>query len=160
MLIDKYHALSKREQQILIFAAPLVILLILWILVIKPSIDTHNKLTRSIESNTVKLNWMQENAGRTGNSLNAPANTHRPKNKSQLRQLMNKLLKSHQVSVERIQNINGSDVSYRLNNPKFNNVLALINSIEKQGIQMVQVQISKAKLVGIVNTRLVVAFKE
>jgi len=159
MLIDKYHALSKREQQILIFATPVVILLILWILVIKPIIDTQGKLTRNIENNRVKLTWMLENAARTGN-LNIATTNNAPKNKSQLRQQMNKLLKNHQLSVDRIQNINNTDVSYRLNNAKFNSVLALLDSIEKQGVKVAQIQISKAKLTGIVNTRLVVAFKE
>jgi len=159
MFIDKYHALSKREQQILIFATPVVILLILWILVIKPIIDTQDKLTRNIESNRVKLTWMQENAARTGN-LNIATTNNAPKNKSQLRQQMNRLLENHQLSVDRIQNINNTDVSYRLNNAKFSSVLALLDRIEKQGVKVAQIQISKAKLTGIVNTRLVVAFKE
>jgi len=160
MLMDKYHALSKREQQILIFATPLVILLMLWILVIKPIIDTRDKLTRDIENNQVKLRWMQENAARTGNNLKI-VNAHTaPKNKSQLRQQMNRLLKSHQLSVDRIQNINSTDVSYLLNNAKFNSVLALLDSIEKQGMQLTQIQISQAKSAAIVNTRLVVAFRE
>jgi len=160
MLIDKYHALSKREQQILIFATPVIIFLMLWILLIKPIIDTQDKLARNIESNQVKLSWMQENAARTGNSLTITNTRNAPKNKSQLRQQMSKLLKNHQLSVDRIQNINNTDVSYRLNNAKFNSVLTLLDSIEKQGMQLAQVQISKAKLTAIVNTRLVVSFKE
>jgi len=159
MLIDHYHALSRREQLLLIFSAPVIILLLLWILMVKPIIDSHNSLTAKIASNQAKLAWMQSNAVRTGNSRNSTNGTS-ANNKSQLRQQMNKLLKRHNLSVERIQNINRTNISYRFDNAKFNSVLRLIDNIEKQQIGLAEVQFSTAKLNGFVNSRLVVAFRE
>lgn len=156
MLMDKYHALTAREQLMLKIAMPTVIGILIWLILIKPIIDTDKKLHQSIANKQQQLTWMQQNASRVNTSIR-PRQHLGPTNKSQLRQQMNKLLKRHQLSVERIQNINQTDISYRLDNSRFNSVLALIKALEQQNIQVVQVQIAHSKNPGKVNTRLSVA---
>ncbi|NQZ33055.1 MAG: type II secretion system protein M [Oceanospirillaceae bacterium] len=155
MLMDKYHELSHREQWILKIAAPTVMVMLIWLIIIKPIIDTDAKLHQSIASKQQQLQWMQKNAGKI--SATTQSTRSGPSNKSQLRQQMNQLIKKHRLSVERIGNINQTDISYRLDNSLFNSVLALLQDLQQQNIKVVQVQIAKSKNLGKVNTRLLVA---
>ena len=159
MLQDKYYALSTREQLILKVAIPLALLLISWLIIFKPIIDTREKYNKNIAKHLKEYQWMQENAHfvRQGINLNQSSTAAGPANKSQLRQVMNQLIKVQRLSIERIQNVNDTDVSYRLDNGHFERLIALIKSCEDRGIRIVQVQISKSKQLGAVNTRLTVA---
>mgnify|MGYP000008756492 CR=1 FL=1 len=153
MLKDKYHALSSREQLIIKLATPLVLILIAWLVLIKPIIDTQAKLNKSIANKEQQLTWMKNNAG---NLQSSPSAAMSITSTSQLRQLMNQLLQVHKITVERIQNINNNAVSYLFNNSQFDDVLRLVKDLQEMGVTTSQLQISSAKTPGRVNSRLTV----
>jgi type II secretory pathway component PulM len=158
MLKDKFYALSAREQKILIIAAPVVALLIVWLVIIKPIIDTDTRLTKSNTLKQQHLTWMLSNAHQVKSNTTTAANQHAPPvNKSQLRQIMGQLLKSQKISIQRIQNINQQNVSYQLDDSDFNSILRLIAKCADRQIKVVQLQIAKSSLIGKVNTRITVA---
>ena len=159
MLREKFYALSLREQRIVTIAVPVVIAMLCWLLLLKPMLDKRTQLQLSWDKNQQQLSWMQQNASRvSGASLSANTVTS-PKNKSQLRQVMNQLLRAQNISIERIQNVNKKDVSYRLDNSDFDNILQLLKSAQDRNIQIVQLQITKGKSIGKVNTRLTIAIQ-
>jgi len=159
MLREKFYALSLREQRIVTIAVPLVILMFCWILLLKPMLDHRSRLLLNAAKNQQQLSWMLTNASRVTTNSQTSATVNSPKNKSQLRQVMNQLLSAQNISIQRIQNVNKKDVSYRLDNSDFNNILQLLKSCQDRNIQIVQLQITKAKSAGKVNTRLTIAIQ-
>ena len=155
MLKEKYQQLSYREKHVLKLATPFALLLLIWIVIIQPIIKTDSRLTKNIATKEQQLSWMKDNASNVevkSSKTRAAAN-----NQNELRQLMNQLLKIHSISADRIQNINSSTVSYRLNENKFNNILKLINDLQDMGVTISQLQITKSQKSGNVSTRLAVA---
>jgi type II secretory pathway component PulM len=158
-LQTKFNSLSLREQRMLMLGTPVIICLFSWLFIIQPIIDTEKKLTKAVSNKQLQLDWMLENALKVKSS--SPATNNRLKqglsSKSQLRQVMNMLLKKYRISIDRIQNVNQKNVSYQLNYSNFNNILKLIKDSEEHGVTIVQLQVGQKETVGI-NTRLVVGF--
>jgi len=159
MLREKFYALSLREQRIVTIAVPLVILMFCWLLLLKPMLDHRSRVQLNAAKNQQQLSWMLTNASRVATTSQTSATVNSPKNKSQLRQVMNQLLSAQNISIQRIQNVNKKDVSYHLDNSDFNNILQLLKSCQDRNIQIVQLQITKAKSAGKVNTRLTIAIQ-
>ncbi|MCJ8300323.1 MAG: type II secretion system protein M [Pseudomonadales bacterium] len=159
MFREKFYALSLREQRIVTIAVPVVIAMLCWLLLLKPMLDQRTALQLSSAKNQQQLSWMKQNASRVSGASLSANTVNSPKNKSQLRQVMNQLLKAQNISIERIQNVNKKDVSYRLDNSDFNNILQLLKSCQDRNIQIVQLQITKGKSIGKVNTRLTIAIQ-
>ena len=155
MFKEKFQQLSYREKSILKLAAPIALLLLIWIVIVQPIIKTDSRITKSIDIKEQQLSWMK------GNAKNIETKTSKTRaaanNQNELRQLMNQLLKIHNISADRIQNINNTTVSYRLNENQFNNILKLINDLQDMGVTISQLQITKSQELGKVNTRLAVA---
>lgn len=162
MLLEKYQALTRREQKLLKITLPLALLLISWLLVIAPILETREKTAKSIVKHQKQLQWMRENATSVLANVNRGVTDKlpAPANKSQLRQVMHRLLKMHHIVIERIQNVNQQDVSYHLSNSQFNDILRLIESCQDNAIEIVQLQITKSKHLGKVNSRLTVASRD
>ncbi|EPJ55678.1 MAG: hypothetical protein OFPI_02880 [Osedax symbiont Rs2] len=159
MLREKFYALSTREQQILSIAVPIIIIMLCWLVLLKPMLDNRSRLLLGIANNQQQLSWMRENTGRVAKVSPASASVDSPRDKSQLRQIMNQLLSAQKISIQRIQNVNKKDVSYHLDNSDFNSILQLLKDCQDRNIQIVQLQITKAKSAGKVNTRLTIAIQ-
>ena len=159
MLREKFYGLSLREQHIVTIAVPVVIAMLCWLLLLKPMLDKRTQLQLSWDKNQQQLSWMQQNASRVSGASLSANTVPSPKNKSQLRQVMNQLLRAQNISIERIQNVNKKDVSYRLDNSDFDNILQLLKRAQDRNIQIVQLQITKGKSIGKVNTRLTIAIQ-
>ncbi|MCJ8341008.1 MAG: type II secretion system protein M [Pseudomonadales bacterium] len=159
MLREKFYALSLREQRIVTITVPVVVAMLCWLLLLKPMLDNRAQLQLSSAKNQQQLSWMQQNANRVSGAWLSSNDADSPKDQSQLRQVMNQLLKAQNISIQRIQNVNEKDVSYRLDNSDFNNILQLLKSCQDRNIQIVQLQLTKGKNIGKVNTRLTIAIQ-
>ena len=159
MFRENFYALSVREQRIVTVTVPIVIFMLCWLLLLKPMLDNRSRLLLSSAKNQQQLSWMLENASRVATISQTSTTINSPKDKSQLRQVMNQLLSAQKISIQRIQNVNIKKVSYLLNNSNFNNILQLLKNCQDRNIQIVQLQITKAQSIGKVNTRLTIAIQ-
>jgi type II secretory pathway component PulM len=159
MIKERFNTFSQREQAMLKIAIPIVLLLVAWLFFITPILDGRSKTNKQIEKHQQQLEWMQNNAHLVSHevAVNRSITGAIPATISQLRSIMNQLIKAQTLSIERIQNSNKNEVNYRLENGRFDRVLQLIKACEERGIDVIQVHITKSKQAGRVNTRLTVA---
>ncbi len=149
MLKEKYAALSRREQHILLFALPIGIVLVLWLLLIRPTLAHHSALQNKLAQKTEDLAWLQQAAAQI-KVPSEPSST----NEQPLRQRVTQIFAQHSINLSRVQSGNNEEVSVWSDNASFNGVLSAIQSGIEQNIQISQAQISTAEQPGRVNVRL------
>jgi len=149
MLKEKYAALSRREQHILLFALPIGIVLVLWLLLIRPTLAHHSALQSKLAQKTEDLAWLQQAAAQI-EAPSGPSST----NEQPLRQRVTLSFAQHSINLSRIQSGNNEEISVWSDNASFNGILSAIQSGIEQNIQISQAQISTAEQSGRVNARL------
>lgn len=152
MLKEQFNILSRREQQIILIASPVIICLIIWLVVIEPSFEENKTLKQKLHTKQIDLSWMQQASEKIKLNGSQPSeqNNNQP---ASLRQLVTQLFTQHKINLNRIQE-DGDEVSIWVDNEPFNKLLSAIQATSLQGLKISQAQISKTDKPGIVGARL------
>lgn len=152
MLKEQFNILSRREQQIILIASPVIICLLIWLVVIEPSFEENKTLKQKLHTKQIDLSWMQQASEKIKLNGSQPSEQNNDQPTS-LRQLVTQLFTQHKINLNRIQE-DGDEVSIWVDNEPFNKLLSAIQATSLQGLKISQAQISKTDKLGIVGARL------
>lgn len=152
MLKEQFNILSRREQQIILIASPIIICLLIWLLVIEPSFEKNNTLRQKLQTKHSDLLWMQQAAQKI--QINGPqTDEHNNDQPPSLRHSVTQLFTQHKINLNRIQE-DAEEVNIWVDNESFNKLLTAIQAMSLQGLTISQAQINKTDKPGIVDARL------
>lgn len=148
MLREKYSALSQREQQTLLLATPIVISLLLWLMVLKPVLQHQSTLEKQLQQKQIDLAWMRKVQPQLKQPSSSKVST-RP-----LRQQVTLSLRQQQITPKRIQSNQSNQLSIWADSVPFQRVLQTIETSQRRGLNLMDAQISKTEISGMVSIKL------
>lgn len=154
MLLPWFHALARREQRILLIAAPLVLMLIVWLMLIQPLQQEKVRLEDQVDKRQVSLQWMKSAAVRV------QAMQHRQPittTSGSLRQLLNRVLSSEKLVTNRLQPLGENRLSVWLTDASYVAVIRTVDRLTQQRVTLEQIQLTALDASGRVNVYLTVA---
>jgi len=150
MLKERFAALNRRDQQTLMIAAPIVVLLIMWLAIINPQLERHSQLSQQIERKQADLSWMQQAAM----SLNARQNSSPDAIAAgSLRQEATQAFTRQKITINRIQSNKDDELSMWADDVPFDQLLTVVGTLTNRGITLDQIQLNPTTA-GRVNVRL------
>jgi len=143
-----FLTLPRREQRLLLIATPLILMLLFWYLLISPQQAQQAQLQQQIEAKGRTLEWMQAAAHQVKQlQKQAPS---RSANQN-LRQLATRLAKQQRITVSRVQPLSDGRISLWAENIRYEDSLRYFDQLAKQGVQVVQTQLSAQSSLGYIN---------
>ncbi|WP_027858762.1 type II secretion system protein GspM [Marinobacterium jannaschii] len=143
-----FLTLPRREQRLLLIAAPLVLMLLFWWLLISPQQQQQQRLTQQIDAKGRTLEWMQAAAVQVKQLRKQAPGAQRGQN---LRQLATRLAKQQKITVSRVQPLSDGRISLWAENIRYEDSLRFFDRLAKQGVQVVQTQLTAQSTAGYIN---------
>ncbi len=143
-----FLTLPRREQRLLLIATPLILMLLFWWLLISPMQSQQQQLQQQIDAKGRTLEWMQAAATQVKQlRMQAPG---RASNQN-LRQLATRLAKQQKITVSRVQPLSDGRISLWAENIRYEDSLRFFDQLAKQGVQVVQTQLTVQSATGYIN---------
>ena len=149
-LQEKFKALTEREQLLVLISAVVVVIFLFYFVVWQPLQTGIAKQTSTLEKQTEMLDWVQSQAVKATQlrSLSGKKSSF----KGSLPQAVNATSARHQIAISRMQP-QSEELQVWVDEAEFNKVLAWLQSLEKMGILIKQVDISESNTPGIIRIR-------
>ena len=144
-----YQSLNAREQKIVWIAAPLIILMILWLAIINPQLQKHQQLSQQLEKKQADWLWMQQAAAQLKGQ---PAGLEAVSS-DDLRRVATQLFAQQKITLSRIQNGRDNELSLWADQVVFDQLLNVLQALQQQGISINSLQLTPTEP-GRVNMRL------
>ncbi|MGB0467294.1 MAG: type II secretion system protein GspM [Pontibacterium sp.] len=150
MLKQQLARLSKQEQQRLSLALIIILCLSAWLFIWKPVNAKNEQLTSTLEQKVQLLNWMQASALK----VKSNATTQKQFTTASLQQHLSRQAQRFKLKLSRIQTTSSGKVQLQMEQADFNNLLALINQLDSEGVTLEQLAINRKNNRGNVSARL------
>lgn len=150
MLKDRFNNLSQREQHTLLIAIPVVVILVLWLAVFRPLLDSRSQLQDRITRQQTDIAWMKEAATKIRPSVSG----QQPINSGSIRQRVTQALGQYGVTLSRIEQGNDDSVNVWAERASFNQLLSAMQQAVREGLRIEKAQINQTTEPGIVSARL------
>jgi general secretion pathway protein M len=144
-----YQSLNAREQKIVWIAAPLIVLMILWLAIINPQLQKHQQLSQQLEKKQADWLWMQQAAAQLKGQ---PAGLEAVSS-DDLRRVATRLFAQQKITLSRIQNGRDNELSLWADQVVFDQLLNVLQALQQQGISINSLQLTPTEP-GRVNMRL------
>lgn len=147
------ESLTDREKQILLFATPGIVLLILWLTLISPTIEKNQHLNKALVNKSEDYQWMLNSQHLVPQQ--SDHNTPSLSTNKSIRQLVNEIFNQSNLSVKRLNGISEEKVSITINDVEFNKVIIAIGQLENRGISLSKAQFLPNERSGVTSAELV-----
>lgn len=144
-----FSDLSHREQQMVMLAGVAVLIALFYFVIWSPLHQGLATQKAGLDKEQADLNWVKEQANRA--QLLKQSSAQKRFNGS-LSQLINQTTRNANISVSRIQPIN-DDISVSIEEVEFNRLITWLDALERQGVVVVQSDITELSKQGFVNVR-------
>lgn len=137
-LETQFRNLSRREQRILVILSPLMIALAVWLLLIDPLQTEHFQHQQALEKKQLELSWMQAASKRVAALRKKETSGKQPA----LDTLCRQLLREVKIKADTIQALNPNQLTIRAYEASYAATLLLLEHLERNHIQLDEVDIS------------------
>jgi general secretion pathway protein M len=149
-LKSMFLQLSGREQRLVIISAVLVLIAIFYWGILSPLNTSLERNQASVEKQTELLTWVQKNANRAVQLRSSVGN--KSAFSSSLPQVVNQSASKMQIAISRMQP-QGDELQVWIDQAPFNDVLSWLQSLEKTGVSILDIDIAESNLPGQVKIR-------
>lgn len=149
-LKNTFHQLSSREQRLVIISAVLVIVAIFYWGIWSPLNSSLEKSQTAVENQTKLLAWVQKNANKAVQLRSSGGNT--AAFSGSLPQAVNQSASRMQIAISRMQP-QGEELQVWIDEAPFNDLLSWLQSLEKTGITILDIDIAETGMPGLVKIR-------
>jgi general secretion pathway protein M len=153
MLQRWYQSLADREKLLLLAAAMIALILLLWGLVWQPLSNHNQQLRNSLQQKASQLAWMQQAA----EQIKTLQQNARPVASGSLQQRLTRNASQLGIDLSRIQNSNDGQLKVWIDKTEFNRLLQLIDQLAQQGARVDQIHIQPLPQSGYSKARLTLA---
>ncbi len=149
-LLDRYKALTEREQLIILVAAIVVVVGLFYALVWNPLNTNITQREQQIERQQTLLTWVEQSAQRAI-QLRRSSGGQRAFTGS-LPQAVNQTTNRYDIAISRMQP-QGEELQVWVDQAAFDNVLDWLNALERMGVVILQVDVTEAEASGQIRIR-------
>jgi len=149
-LLDKYKALTEREQRLVLVSGVVVVIAIFYFAIWSPLNASLHQQKQLLDNQQALLTWVQDSAMRA-QQLRRSSSGKRAFSGS-LPQAVNRTTARHDIEISRMQP-NGEDLQVWVDQAPFNNVLDWLKGMEAMGIVILQADIAEADSAGYIKIR-------
>ncbi|MBW8191265.1 type II secretion system protein M [Neiella marina] len=150
-MIEKWHQLQQRERHLLIAMAAAIGILLFYLVVWQPMHDAVTRGEQRLSSQQNTLEWMRKSVSRVLLSRSAtPRST--AKVSGSLSQRVNRSARDHKITLSRLQP-QKDELSVRIDQAEFNSLLAWLQTLQRQRVEVVAVDLARDDQVGMVKVR-------
>jgi len=142
--------LSHREQRLVIISAILVLVVIFYWGIWSPLSTSIEKDQAAVKNQTELLNWVQKNANRAVQLRSSGIN--KASFSGSLPQEVNQTAKRMKIAISRMQP-QGDELQVWIEQAPFNDVLSWLQSLEKKGVSILDIDIAESDSLGQVKIR-------
>ncbi len=151
MLKSYLTNLSSSELRTLAIASPCILVLLCWVLIIKPVSGTHSSLKQQLQQQQNDLRWMQQASHRV---IQPARNTSQTETDFNLRQQVNDEFSKHNIILSRLNSSGSDQLSMTAENAVFEYLIQAIARLENQGINLSLAHITPLAESGKVSSKL------
>jgi len=154
-----FDNLQPRERHFLIAGAVLLVILILYLVIWEPLINSAHSLEKSNQENLELITWMEQTAGEV-RVLQAKINAEKPKSRSAGQSLLGVIDRTAKQAnlgknVKRVQPDGKTKAKVWLEDVSFNDMVKWLEDLQRrEGIRIDTTVIDKLDTAGLVNARL------
>lgn len=152
MLKQKWEALGQQEQRTLMIAAPIVLAMLIWLLIVNPTMSKHTQLAQQLEKKQSDYVWMQQVSGQ----IKGKTPSQRSSLSGSLRQQATSILSRYKITPTRIQSGSTDKVSLFFDLVSFNQLMAALTDAEKNSLVIDGLQLNRTDKTGFVSGRLTI----
>ena len=149
-LLERYRALTEREQIIILVAAVIVVIGLFYSLVWNPLNSNISQREQQIERQQTLLTWVKQSSQRAIQLRRS--NGGQSAFTGSLPQAVNQTTSRHNIAISRMQP-QGEELQVWVDQAAFNNVLDWLNALERMGIVILQVDVTEAEASGQIRVR-------
>lgn len=149
-LVERFKALTDREQLILIIAAVVVVVGLFYLAIWSPMNDKIALREQQIETQQELLTFVQQSAQRAIQLRRSSGN--RQQFNGSLTQAVNQTTSRHNIIISRMQP-QGEELQVWIDQAPFNSVLDWLNALERMGVVIIQLDITESEAPGQINVR-------
>ncbi|MDF2179223.1 type II secretion system protein M [Aliiglaciecola sp. CAU 1673] len=149
-LVEKFRALSEREQRLVIVAALFMIIGLFYFLIWSPMNQSIERNKVAVQSQQELLAWVQKNANKAIQLKGSGKQSQRFS--GSLTQAVNQHAGRSGISIARMQP-QGEELLVWVDEAPFNQVLAWLQAMEQQGIQILDADFSETSTPGQIKIR-------
>ena len=149
-LLEKYKALTEREQKLVIASAIMVLVALFYFIIWAPlnaALDREQKLLDNQQSLLV---WVKDTAARAQQLRRSTGG--KQAFSGSLPQAVNRTTSQHDIAISRMQP-QGEELQVWVDQAPFNNVLAWLKAMESMGVVILQADIAEADVKGHIKIR-------
>lgn len=149
-LLAKFQQLSDREKVLVSVAGVLVMVFVFYFIVWAPMNDALAAQRKSMQTNQTDLAWIKQSANRavqlrTGTGVTGNFTGSLP-------QAVNQTASRVNIAISRMQP-QGEELKVWVDQAPFNDVLSWLQSLESQGVRIINVDLAEANSPGMVKVR-------
>ena len=148
-LKSMFLQLSEREQRLVVISAVLVFIAIFYWGIWSPLNTSLERNQSAVKNQTELLAWVQKNANRAVQLRSSGGNASFS---SSLPQVVNQLASRMKIAISRMQP-QGDELQVWIDQAPFNDVLSWLQSLEKTGVSILDIDIVESNLPGQVKIR-------
>jgi len=150
VVMEKYKALTEREQRLVMISAVAVIIAIFFWGIWKPLNDAVDQQRTLNTSQQKLLVWVKDSAARAKQLRRSSTGT--ATYNGSLPQAVNVTTSRHNIAISRMQP-QGEEIQVWVDQAPFNDVLAWLQALENMGIVILQADIAEADGPGLIKIR-------
>jgi general secretion pathway protein M len=149
-LKSTFLQLSEREQRLVIISAVMLLVAIFYWGVWSPLNTSINKAQNAVNNQTELLAWVQKNANKAVQLRSSSGN--KASFSGSLPQAVNQSASRMKIAISRMQP-QGDELQVWIDQAPFNDVLSWLQSLEKTGVSILDIDIAESALPGQVKIR-------
>ena len=142
--------LSEREQRLVMISAGMVVVAIFYWGIWSPLNTSIDRAQSAVKNQTELLAWVQRNANKAVQLRSSSGN--KSAFSGSLPQAVNQSASRMKITISRMQP-QGDEIQIWIDQAPFNDVLSWLQSLEKTGVSILDIEINESDLPGQVNIR-------
>lgn len=149
-LLEKFKALTEREQKLVIASAVMVVVAIFYFAIWSPLNAALDKQEKLLSNQQSLLTWVKESGARA--ALLRRSSGGKSSLTGSLPQAVNRTTSKHNIAITRMQP-QGAELQVWVDQAPFNDVLAWLQSMESMGVVILQADFAEADDAGYIKIR-------
>ncbi|WP_394222265.1 type II secretion system protein GspM [Alteromonas gracilis] len=149
-LLEKYKALTEREQKLVVVSAVVVVIALFYFTIWSPLNSALDKEKQLLDNQQSLLVWVKDSAARA-QQLRRSSSGKRAFSGS-LPQAVNRTTAQHDIEIARMQP-QGDELQVWVDQAPFNSVLDWLKAMENMGVVILQADIAEADAPGYIKIR-------